>query len=787
MSALNFMLIRDLMRMRGQVIAMALVVASGIATYVTMRSSYESLLVSQAEYYGAYRFADVFVHLKRGPESVVADIGAIPGVGMVQSRIVVEVTLDVPGLDEPATGRLISIPEQRRPMLNDVFIRSGRYLEPGRRDEVLVSEAFAEANSLVAGSEIGAVINGRWEKLRVVGIALSPEYVYEIRAADVFPDKRRFGVLWMSREALGPSFNMEGAVNDISVSLSPGASQPEVIERIDLLLERYGGLGAYSREDQVSHRFLSDEIAQDRITGIFIPSIFLAIAAFLINLVLSRLVSTQRSQIAVLKAFGYGNLRIGMHYLKVAVVAVLLGTLVGIGAGVWFGAGLSRIYSDFFRFPVLHFAVGIPVVALAVLISLASASVGALLAVRRAVSLPPAEAMQPEPPPRYGPGLVEAAHLGRVLPASLRMIVRNLERRPLRAALSILAIALAVAILFVGRYLLDAVNHIIEVQFQAAEREDVTIVFNEPRGDRTSHDVQHLPGVMVSEPFRIVPARLRFEHRWRRIAITGLKPDSELRRLVDSQLKSVDLPHEGLLLTTKLADLLGVSPGDMVQVEVLEGERPIRQVQVAGLIDELIGLSAYMDIGALNRLMREGETISGSFLAVDSLAAPRLYSLLKRTPAVAGTSVREAMLASFRETIQQSLAISTSALIIFACVIAFGVVYNSARISLSERGHELASLRVLGFTRQEISVILLGEQAILTLVAIPLGLALGLGISFLLARLMTSELYRIPVVISRASFGFAFTVVAIAALLSGLLVLARLYRLDLIAVLKARE
>jgi putative ABC transport system permease protein len=284
-----------------------------------------------------------------------------------------------------------------------------------------------------------------------------------------------------------------------------------------------------------------------------------------------------------------------------------------------------------------------------------------------------------------------------------------------------------------------------------------------------------------------VPARLRFEHRWRRIAITGLKPDRELRRLVDSQLNSVDLPHEGLLLTTKLAELLGVKPGDFVQVEVLEGERPIRQVQVAGLIDELIGLSVYMDIGALNRLMREGKTISGSFLAVDSLAAPRLYSLLKRTPAVAGTSVREAMLASFRETIQQSLAISTSALIIFACVIAFGVVYNSARISLSERGHELASLRVLGFTRQEISVILLGEQAILTLVAIPLGLALGLGISFLLARLMTSELYRIPVVISRASFGFAFTVVAIAALLSGLLVLARLYRLDLIAVLKARE
>jgi putative ABC transport system permease protein len=787
MSALKMMLIRDLLRLRGQVIAMALVVASGIATYVTMRSSYESLLISQADYYETYRFADIFVHMKRAPESVTKGVAAIPGVGMVQSRVVVEVTLDVPGLDEPATGRLVSIPERRAPMLNDVFIRSGRYIEPGLRDEVLVSEAFAEANRLVPGSELGAVINGRWERLRIVGIALSPEYVYEIRAADVFPDKRRFGVLWMSREALGPSFNMEGAFNDLAVSLSPGASERGVIEQIDLLLERYGGLGAYGREDQVSHRFLSDEIAQDKITGIFIPSIFLSVAAFLINLVLSRLVSTERSQIAVIKAFGYRNLTIGLHYLGFAMAAVLLGTFVGIGTGIWLGSALSRVYAGFFRFPVLHFAVGLPVVALAVSISLASALLGALLAVRRVVALPPAEAMQPEPPPRFGPGLVEAAHLGKALPASVRMVVRNLERRPGRAFLSVFAIALAVAVLFVGRYLLDAVNHIIEVQFQTAERQDVTVVFNEPRGDSAKQDVQHLPGVLMSEPFRIVPARLRFEHRWRRIAITGLKADGKLRRLVNEDLRQVDLPPDGLMLTTKLAEILGVSPGDMVQVEVLEGERLIRQVQVTGLIHELLGIGAYMDIGALNRLMREGETTSGSFLSVDSLETRRLYSLLKRTPAVAGASVREAMLVSFRQTIEQSLAISVGSLILFACVIAFGVVYNSARVSLSERGHELASLRVLGFTRKEISAILLGEQAILTLLAIPLGFGLGLGISLLMTRLMSSELYRMPLVINRDSFVFSFSVVAVAAVLSGLLVLVRLYRLDLIAVLKARE
>lgn len=277
---------RDLFHLRGQVIAVALVVACGIATYVTMRSSYDSLVVSRDAYYEAYRFADVFAQLKRAPESLAAEMQNIPGVATIQTRVVLEVTLDVPDLDEPATARLVSIPERQTPILNDIFIREGRYVESGRRDEVLVSEAFAEANRLQVGQSLGAVINGHWEQLRIVGIGLSPEYVHEIRAADIFPDRRRFGILWMSRDALGPAFDMEGAFNNVSVSLAPGASEADVIDRLDQLLERYGGLGAFGREEQESHRFLADEIEQDRITGIVVPSIFLGVAAFLIHMVL---------------------------------------------------------------------------------------------------------------------------------------------------------------------------------------------------------------------------------------------------------------------------------------------------------------------------------------------------------------------------------------------------------------------------------------------------------------------------------------------------------------------
>ncbi len=787
MTALNQKLLRDVVHLRGQVVAVALVVACGIATYVTMRSAHQSLLISQATYYESYRFADVFAQLKRAPESLAPRIAAIPGVAAVQTRIVVEVTLDIPGLEEPATGQLVSIPERPVPMLNDLYIRQGRYVEPGRRDEILVSESFAAANKLRVGDALAAVMNGRWERMHIVGIALSPEYVYEIRGADVFPDNRRFGVLWMSRDVLGPIFNMEGAFNDVALSLSAGAGEADVIARLDSLLEPYGSLGAFGRADQVSNHFLSEEITQDRITAISVPSIFLGVAAFLIHIVLSRLVSMQRNQVGVLKAFGYSNAAIAFHYLKFALAAALAGTTLGTLLGLWLGSGLARTYSQFFRFPLLRFEVGPRLVGFAVAISAGAACLGALAAVRAAIALPPAEAMRPEPPAHFRAGLVQQIGLERVLSLPARMILRNLERRPFKALLSVLGIALAVAILVVGRYFFDAIDRIIQVQFQTVQREDVSVIFSNPRTARARYEVAHLPGVLRSEPFRAVPARLRFAHRSRRVALLGLSPGGELRSLVDQRLQAAELPPEGLVLTRKLAEVLGVSPGDTVTVEVLEGARPVRQVPVARLVDELIGVSAYMDVRALNRLMREGQTISGSYLSVDPSLASRLYSLLKRTPAVSGVAVREAMLASFNETIAQSLAISTTTLVIFACVIALGMVYNGARVALSERGHELASLRVLGFTKGEIAVMLLGEQAFLTLVAVPVGYMLGFGICAVLSRVMESELYRMPLVISRETYAFAFTIVGVAAFFSGLLVLRRLRRLDLIAVLKTSE
>jgi putative ABC transport system permease protein len=788
MHTLNRKLIRDLLHLRGQVMAIALVVACGIAAFVSMRSNYYSLMASQAAYYAEYRFAQVFANLKRAPDWLAAHISEIPGVAAVQTRIVAEVTLDVEGLDEPARGRIISIPEHRTPMLNDLYLVRGRYVEPGRGDEVIVSSAFAGANRLDPGDTIEAVINGRWQRLRIVGEALSPEYVYEIRAGDLFPDNRRYGVMWMSREALAPAFEMKGAFNDVALALTRDADEAAVIERLDALLAKYGGLGAYGRKDQPSDYFVSNEIDELRFTSTLIPAIFLGVTAFLIHLSLSRLVATQRDQIAVLKAFGYRNAAVGFHYLKMAMAAVLGGVALGVGVGVYFGGQLTELYSQYFRFPVFLYEAGPSLLGAALLISFVSAGFGAMMAVWRAVKLPPAEAMRPEPPARFRAGFIENLGLHRLLSPATRIIVRNLERRPIKAFLSMFGIALSVSLLVVGFFLYyDAIDRVIDVQFNHAQREDVFVVFNEPRPARARHDLAALPGVMRVETFRAAPARLRYGHRSRRMALMGMESGADLRRIVTIDYRPYTLPPDGLVLTTDLAVALGAKPGDRLTVEVLEGARPAHQVTLAGAVDDPVGLSAYIEVHALNRMMREGETISGAFLMVDSLAQSELYSQLKRMPVISGVNVPAAALASFNETMARMLGVSTAILIFFSCIIAFGMVYNGARIALSERGRELASLRVLGFTQREIAVMLLGEQAILTIIAIPFGWLMGYGLSALITQAIDNEMIRLPLTVSGRTYLWALGVIAGAALLSGLLVARRLQRLDLIEVLKTRE
>jgi putative ABC transport system permease protein len=784
-ATLDRKLLRDLREMKGQALAIAAVVAAGVAMFVTYHSNFDSLRRTQGAYYERNRFGEVFASCQRAPVRLEERIAAIPGVAQADQRVVADLTLDVAGFDEPATGRLISVPAVGRPRLNDVFLRRGRWIEPGRPDEVVVSEAFANAHRLVPGDRLAALINGRRRLLQVVGLGLSPEYVYIIPPGELIPDDRRFGILYMERRALGAAFDMEGGFNDVSLSLVPGASPDEVIARLDRILQPYGGLGAVPRRLQMSHWTLDNELAQLQSFGVLVPAIFLGVAAFLLNVAMTRALAIQRPQIAALKALGYSNREIGWHYVKWALCIAVVGALIGIGGGAWLGKGMIGIYNDYFRFPVLLYRLSAGVAVRASLIALTAGGLGALFAVSRAVRIPPAEAMRPEPPARYRTSLVET--YGLRLTHATRMVLRNVERQPWRALATVVGISFAVGILLFGFVFLDAMELLAEVQFSLVQRQDVTVSFVEPTSSRALHEVGSLPGVMAVEPMRTVAVRLRHAHRHRTLALAGMPATPELNRIVDISGRAVSMPPEGLMMSRILGQVLGVAPGDDVLVEVLEGARPVREVRVAGLVDDYMGVAAWMEIGALRRMLREGRTLSGAHLMVDPDRLDVLYRHLKTLPRVAGVAITSAARDAFRRIMAQNFELITIFNVGFAVIISFGVVYNAARISLSERTRELASLRVLGFTIGEISLILLGELALLTLLAIVPGLLVGWALSTFVLRSFSSEVYRIPLVFTPANAAWSILTVAAAATVSGMAVRRKLDHLDLVAVLKTRE
>lgn len=786
-SALNRKLLRDLWAMKGQAFAIAAVVAAGVTMFVTYLSNFDSLQRTRTAYFERYRMGDVFASLSRAPSSLQARIAAMPGVEAVATRVVADVTLDVPGLTEPASGRLVSIPEREHPVVNDLYLRRGRWIEPGRPDEVLASEMFCEANGFVPGDRLAAIINGRRRTLTIVGIALSPEYVFAVRAGEMIPDRRRYGVFWMGREALASAFDMEGGFNDLALRLVRGHSVDAVIGELDTLLEPYGGLGAYPQRMQVSGWTLENELNQLQMFGLLTPLIFLGVATFVLHVALSRALALQRPEIAALKALGYSNRELGWHYTKWALVIAGAGAVSGVVAGRWLGVAMIDLYNVYFRFPNLRFTLSPMVVAGSLLGSVVVAALGAQAAVRRAVRVPPAEAMRPDAPDRYRRSVLERPWVQRRLPLSTRIILRNLERQPMRALLSVLGIALAAAVLVVGLAFVDVMDQLVDDMFSTLMRQDATVTFVTPRPARAAYAVARLPGVIDVEPVRTVPVRLRVGHRNRTLALTVTSGAPRLSRIVDRHGQVVPIPDGGLVLSAMLAARLDVRPGELVRVEVLEGARPTVDLPLAGVVDDTLGLQAYVHTALARRLLREEPRLSGAHVTLDASRISEFYRQVKAMPAIAGVALRDVMRRNFREAMAENMNLSIGFNVAFAAIIAFGVVYNAARVSLSERARELASLRVLGFTRAEISLILLGELSLLTVSALPLGLVIGIGFGRLIMLGFNNEVYRLTFVVAPVTAAWAFLTVIASAVVSGLVVRRRLDTLDLVAVLKTRE
>ena len=779
--------LRDLWHMRGQAIAIALVIASGIAMLVMSRATLDSLQDTRTRLYQDYRFSDVWAQVRRAPESVAARVAELPGVNEVETRVIAGGKLALPGFDKPIEALLLSLPDQGEPQQNRLYLRAGRMLAPFAQGEVLVSDAFAEAHRLKPGDTLRATVYGRSQQFTVVGIAVSPEYLYQIKPGALFPDYERYAILWTHRRALGAAMNMEGAFNQITVKLAPGTSEAETLSAMDRILARYGSRGAIGRMDQLSYRYLHEEFRGLATMAWMFPLIFLGVAAFLLNVVFKRLIGTQRDQVAILKAFGYSTLDVALHYGLIVTLIGVLGSVLGVALGVWLGSALAGLYQLNFRFPFLDFTLS-PQVALAGAgVSLLAALSGTGWAVFAAAREPVAQAMRPPSPERFRRTLVERLGLTRWLSQPTRMILRQLERRPLKALMSIVGLALAGAIVMMARFQTGSIDYMVDIQYRLSQQHDISTSFIEMAPRKALDELRALPGVRQVDGVRNVAVRLRNENRMVLTSIQGLPAAGTLSRPVDTRLRRIELPPDGLVLNDYVARKLGVQPGDYLQVEAMEGRQTQLRLPVVRLVQEYVGTMAYMDLDALNRAMRDGEVVSGALLTVDDDAEDAVFRELDRRPGVVGAESRLAAIRALYRTIEETSGLFTWVAVLMGLVINFGVVYNSARIALAERGRELASLRVLGFTQGEVSYILLGELALLVLLSIPLSYVAGYGLIQFMVQGMASDLYRVPVRLEPASYAFVALVTVASAIASALAVYWRIRKLDLIGVLKTRE
>lgn len=787
MSALNLKLLRDLQHLWAQALAIALVLAAGVATLALANGAYLSLDETRTAYYERYRFADVFASAKRAPRRLLDDIAQIDGVSGVEGRIQGFAILDIDGFAQPATGQVLSLPAFGRPRLNNLVIKVGRLPDPNKSEEVIINEAFALAHKFIPGSRFSALLDGRKKRLRVVGVALSPEFIYALGPGDLMPDDRRFGIIWMGQRAAEAAFDQDGAFNSVLLGLRRDAIRDNVVDQLDDLLRPFGGTGAYLRKDQLSHAFIDAELNQLRTMSRIVPPIFFAVAAFLINMALGRLITMEREQIGLMKALGYYSFDVAVHYLKFVSVIAIIGIVLGISAGIYLGRGLTELYGEFFHFPFLVFLTPFEIFAIAIVASMLAAWLGAIQSVRNAIGLSPAVAMSPPAPPRYGQGLAAVTRMAARVSQGANMVLRHTLRFPVRSGLTVLGIASSGALLIMSLSTNDSVEFMIDVTFFQTNRQDITVAFSDIRPLRVAHDLERLPGVVKVESYRDVAVTFRHGPRKKRMSLQGLPPKRDLQKLLNQDLTPVTLPEFGIAISEKLAEILDISRGEMLTVEMTEGRRRVFRRPVTVILQGYVGLQAFMNLEELNKLAGDGRVATAADLMVDQAELPKLYHELKNMPAVAAVMLLKSSLSMFRKTLAQNIDIMMSVFITLAVIITFGVVYNSARIQLSERGRELASLRVLGFTRAEVARILLGEIVLLSALAIPLSWVLGYLFTWVLISGFDTELYRVPFVIDRNTYVFSSLIMCAAAVVSALVVGIRVARLDLIQVLKTRE
>jgi len=785
-------LLREIGGAKGLLLAITSIIAIGVSCYVCMQSAYLNLSLAKQRYYRQCRMGDFWIDLKKAPEAELRQVADIPGVAIMQPRIQFLATMDVPRATEPINGIVLSLPERRETIVNDIVLRRGSYFTDRRDNEVIVNATFAEARGIHPGQYIHVLLNNRRQELFVVGTALSSEFAYLLGPGAMMPDPQHFGVLYIKHHYAEEVFDFNGAANQVVGRLEPAyRDHPErVLREAERLLEPYGVLATTPLKLQASNQYLSNEIAGLASMATILPVVFLTVAALVLNVLMTRLARQQRVVVGTLKALGYSNTQVFFHFLKFGSVVGIAGSVLGSILGYLFATGMTHVYNQYFEFPDLVSAFYAHTHLVGLAVSLACAIAGTMHGARSMLKLHPAEAMRPAPPRRGGAIFLERfATIWNRLSAGWRVAIRSIVRHRFRTAAGVFAAAMGAGLLVAGFMMNEAADYMVDFQFHRVSRSDVDLVFKGAQGEEVLTELKQLPGVDLVEPQLNVGCTFVNGAARRKGGIIGVLPDAQLTMPRDRDGQRLRIPDTGLVVNRRLAEILDVGPGDDLTIVPVEGDRHPLSVPVAEITDSFMGLAVYADIHFLSRLRDEEFAVSGAQLKTvnNREEINQLYRELKQLPAIESITSRRHMVNMLTDTIIQNQRVMIFMLVFFSGAVFFGSVLNSSMVSLAERSREVATLGALGYTPWEIGGMFLRETMVVNLLGALLGLPIGYGLTELTAYGFNNDLLRLPVVTAPWIWWWTIGLSIAFSLAAHAIVQWRIYCMDLLESLKVKE
>ena len=756
-SVLNKKLRRDILNSKGMLIAVVAIIAVGVSFLVGMYGTFNNLTNAKTSYYSKCNIADFWIELKKAPNSTIEKITAINGVSSVRERILFPIVVDLEGVETPLSGTVISMPQERAKVINDIVMLKGTYFTEDKKNEVIVSKEFAKKRNIVPGSFIHLIMNGQRKKLFVVGVGISSEYVYMVPPGSIVPNPAEYGVFWIKQDYAEDTFGFSGAYNNLVGLLSPEAQKhPEfILEEITDKLKPYGVFTNYDLKNQPSNMELVAELGGLRIFAILLPILFLGVAALILNVVMLRTTEQQRVIIGTLKALGVSNREIFWFFIKYSLTVGITGGVIGCFLGYWFAAFMTNLYQKFYTFPELNNLFYPSIMLIALVISIIFAILGSLRGVKGMVKLNPAEAMHPPPPQTGGKILFERwIWLWSRLDFRWQIVLRSIFRNKGRTIIGVLCAAMGAALVFMALAMSDSIGYMVSFQFNNVIHSDYTLNIRDEVNYGALYEVKRLPGITHAEPELIVPCNFINGPYHKKGVITGLIENPKLITPCNINGVQVKIPSTGLLMNERLAKILHLKVGDMVEFIPVKGLKQTHKVPIANIINSTFGLSVYADFKYLNHLISEESAISVIQLKGTQTRQQKraLLTQVKKYPKLASLSDIKNDEKLMKTSFVQNMNTMVYTMIIFAAVIFLGSILNSSLISISERQMEIATFRVLGYSPIEIGKIFLRETLIVNITGAVIGIPFGYLLNYWTSLMYQNNMFSMPCYVTFSSY-----------------------------------